>query len=71
MNPLAKLGLDLGPLLVFFGVNAMYGIFPATAAFMVAIVASLAATWGLAREIPPMPLITARPLALKTTCTAF
>lgn len=59
MNPLAKLGLDLGPLLVFFGVNAMYGIFPATAAFMVAIVASLAATWGLAREIPPMPLITA------------
>ncbi|MDO9458705.1 MAG: septation protein A [Alphaproteobacteria bacterium] len=59
MNPLTKLGLDLGPLLVFFTANALYGIFPATAAFMVAIVASLTATWILAREIPPMPLITA------------
>lgn len=59
MNPLTKLGLDLGPLLVFFGVNAGFGIFQATAAFMAAITASLAATWVLAREIPPMPLITA------------
>ena len=59
MHPLTKLGLDLGPLVVFFGVNATYGIFPATAAFMVAVIASLAATWILAREIPPMPLITA------------
>ncbi len=59
MNPLTKLGLDLGPLIVFFGVNAAFGIFPATAAFMVAIIVSLAATWLLAREIPPMPLITA------------
>lgn len=59
MHPLAKLGLDLGPLVVFFGVNATYGIFPATTAFMVAIVASLGATWMMAREIPPMPLITA------------
>ncbi|MFZ5931154.1 MAG: septation protein A [Pseudomonadota bacterium] len=59
MHPLTKLGLDLGPLVVFFGVNATYGIFPATAAFMVAIVASLGATWMMAREIPPMPLITA------------
>jgi len=59
MHPLIKLALDLGPLLVFFGVNAGFGIFPATAAFMVAVIASLAATWILAREIPPMPLITA------------
>lgn len=59
MHPLTKLGLDLGPLVVFFGVNATYGIFPATAAFMVAIVLSLGATWMMAREIPPMPLITA------------
>lgn len=58
MHPLVKLGLDLGPLLVFFGVNAAYGIFPATAAFMAAMVVTLAATWVLAREIPPMPLIT-------------
>ena len=59
MHPLTKLGLDLGPLVVFFGVNATYGIFPATAAFMVAVIASLGATWMMAREIPPMPLITA------------
>jgi len=59
MHPLTKLGLDLGPLVVFFGVNATYGIFPATAAFMVAVIASLGATWVMAREIPPMPLITA------------
>ena len=59
MHPLTKLGLDLGPLLVFFGANAAYGVFPATAAFMVAIVASLTVTWFLAREIPPMPMITA------------
>ena len=59
MHPLTKLGLDLGPLVVFFGVNASYGIFPASAAFMVAIVASLGAIWMMVREIPPMPLITA------------
>ncbi len=59
MHPLVKLGLDLGPLLIFFGVNSLHGIFPATAAFMVAITGSLAATWVLAREVPPMPLITA------------
>ena len=46
MHPLTKLGLDLGPLVVFFGVNATYGIFPATAAFMVAIVASLGCDLG-------------------------
>lgn len=59
MHLFVKLGLDLGPLLVFFGVNAGYGIFPATAAFMAAMVITLAATWILAHEIPPMPLITA------------
>ncbi|MSP42779.1 MAG: septation protein A [Alphaproteobacteria bacterium] len=59
MHLLVKLGLDLGPLLVFFGVNAAYGIFPATAAFMAAMVVTLVATWILAHEIPPMPLITA------------
>ena len=59
MNPVVKLALDLGPLIVFFVANSWYGIFPATAAFMVAIVISLPATWILSREIPPMPLVTA------------
>ncbi len=56
---LVKLALDLGPLIVFFVVNSLYGIFPATAAFMVAIGASLAISWVIHREIAPMPLITA------------
>lgn len=59
MNALTKLALDLGPLLVFFGINAAYGIFPATGAFMVAVMLSLGITWALTRSIPPMPLITA------------
>ena len=54
-----KLAIDLGPLLVFFAVNAWYGIFPATGAFMVAIVAALAASRLLLGKISPMPLITA------------
>ena len=31
-----KLLVELGPLLIFFGVNALYGIFAGTGAFMVA-----------------------------------
>lgn len=54
-----RLAIDLGPLLVFFAVNAWYGIFPATAAFMVAIFAALAASRILLGKISPMPLITA------------
>lgn len=54
-----RLAIDLGPLLVFFAVNAWYGIFPATAAFMVAIFAALAASRILLGRISPMPLITA------------
>lgn len=59
MNAFVKLALDLGPLIVFFVVNSLHGIFPATAAFMAAIGASLAISWVINREIAPMPLITA------------
>ncbi len=54
-----RLIIDLGPLLVFVAVNALYGIFAATAAFMVAIIASLVASRALLGKISPMPLITA------------
>ncbi len=54
-----KLAIDLGPLLVFFAVNALYGIFAATAAFMVVIIAALVASRILLGKISPMPLITA------------
>ena len=58
MNPLLKLVLDLGPLLVFFIGNAQFGIFPATAMFMVAVVVSLVITYAIARRISPMPIVT-------------
>ena len=36
LNPLLKLALDLGPLVLFFFANSRYGIFVATGTFMVA-----------------------------------
>ena len=59
LNPLLKLVLDLGPLIVFFAANARYGIFVATATFMVTIVAALAVSYALTRHLPIMPLVTA------------
>ncbi len=58
-NPLVKLGLEMGPLLIFFFVNSTQGLFAGTAAFMVATVISLAVSYGIARSIPIMPLVTA------------
>lgn len=55
----AKLLIELGPLLVFFGVNAFYGIFAGTAAFMGVTVISLAIAWWLYRKVPVMPLVSA------------
>jgi intracellular septation protein len=59
LNPLAKLGLDFGPLILFFFANSYGGIFFATAAFMLAIVAALAIQYILVRRIPIVPLATA------------
>jgi intracellular septation protein len=59
LNPLAKLALDFGPLMLFFFANSYRGIFFATAAFMVAIVAALGVQYVLLRRIPIVPLVTA------------
>src|SRR5438874_1662288 len=59
INPLVKLVLDLGPLIVFFAANARFGIFVATATFMVTILAALAIGYALTRHLPVMPLVTA------------
>jgi intracellular septation protein len=59
INPLLKLGLDLGPLLIFFAANALFGIFPATAIFMVAMIVSIAIGITVERKLSPVPLITA------------
>jgi len=59
LNSLLKLALDLGPLALFFFANSHYGIFAATATFMVAVLAALAVSYGLTRQLPIMPLVTA------------
>jgi intracellular septation protein len=59
LNPFLKLALDLGPLALFFFANARYGIFVATATFMVAVLAALAVSYALTRHLPIMPVVTA------------
>jgi intracellular septation protein len=60
MNPqIRRLTLDLGPLLIFFASFKYFGIYGATAAFMVAVLAALAIGYGLEKRLSPMPLITA------------
>lgn len=55
---LIKLGLELGPLVLFFIANARAGIFVATAWFMAAMVVSLALSWLIMKRIAIMPLVT-------------
>ena len=72
INPLLKLVLELGPLMVFFFANtrgewlaqkipalAEFGgpIFIATGLFMAATAVALAASWLLVRTLPIMPLV--------------
>jgi intracellular septation protein len=59
LNPLLKLVLDLGPLLLFFVANSRYGIFAATAAFMVAVLVALVVSYAMTRRLPIMPVVTA------------
>jgi intracellular septation protein len=58
-NPLLKLGLELGPLVLFFIANAKFGIYPATGVLMVSVVVALILSWLLTRHVPVMPLVTA------------
>jgi intracellular septation protein len=59
LNPLLKLALDFGPLALFFFANSRYGIFVATATFMVAVLAALAVSYALTRHFPIMAIVTA------------
>ena len=58
-HPLFKLATELGPLLVFFFVNARFNLFAATGAFMVAVVAAIAASYVVTRHVPIMAIVTA------------
>jgi intracellular septation protein len=59
INPLLKLALDVGPLVLFVIANARFGIFAATGSFMVAIVAALLVSYAMTRQWPIMPVVTA------------
>ncbi len=72
IHPLLKLALELGPLAVFFLVYRGYaertveiggveyaGVVLATAAFIPAILVSLAISWALTRHLPRMAAVTA------------
>ena len=59
LNPFLKLAFDLGPLVLFFFANSRYGIFVATATFMIAVLAALAVSYALTRQLPIMPVVTA------------
>jgi len=59
LNPMLKLLLDIGPLVLFFAANAKFGIYAATGAFMVAVLIALAVSYSLTRHIAIMPVVTA------------
>jgi len=59
LNPVLKLVLDIGPLVLFFVANSKFGIFAATGAFMVAVLAALAISYAMTRHIAVMPVVTA------------
>lgn len=59
INPFLKLGLELGPLIVFFIVNQKSDLFSATAIFMVAVMISLALSRHFMKHWPVMPLVSA------------
>jgi intracellular septation protein len=59
INPLLKLVLDIGPLVLFFVANARWGIFAATAAFMAAVLIALAVSYALIKHLPVMPVVSA------------
>ena len=54
---LLKMLLELGPLVAFFMVNSVRGVFWGTGAFMVATIAALIASKLLFGRIPIMPLV--------------
>jgi len=58
INPMLKLALELGPLVVFFVVNARVDLLTATGAFMAATVVALAVSYVLQKRLPLMPVVT-------------
>jgi intracellular septation protein len=58
-HPLFKLATELGPLLIFFFVNAKSNLFVATGVFMAAVVVAIIAAYVVTRHVPLMAIVTA------------
>ena len=59
LNPILKLVLDIGPLVLFFAANSKFGIFAATGTFMVAALIALTVGYVMTRHIEVMTVVTA------------
>jgi intracellular septation protein len=59
LNPMFKLALDIGPLVLFFALNAKFGIYVATGGFMIAVLIALGVSYAMTRHIAIMPVVTA------------
>ena len=57
MKSYIKLFTEFGPIAVFFLMNAQYGIFHATAAFMAATAIAIPIAWKMDGKIPVMPIV--------------
>ncbi|MEX1148287.1 MAG: septation protein A [Sphingomonadales bacterium] len=71
MTAFIKLLTEIGPLVVFFVVNGRWGIFAATAAFMVAMLAAMVFTWVTQRRIPTMLWVTGAVVAVFGGATLY
>ena len=58
-TPLVKLGIEYGPVVIFFLTWLLKGIFVATGALMIATLLAVAASRIVMKRIPPMLLVTA------------
>ena len=67
----AKLAIELGPLLVFFGVNAAAGIYVATGAFMAVTLVALIAAWWRYHKLPVMLLVSGAVVLVFGTLTLY
>jgi intracellular septation protein len=59
LNPVLRLALEVGPLVVFFLGNQRADIYWATGLFMAAVLVALVVSYALTRHLPVMPLVSA------------
>jgi intracellular septation protein len=69
--PAAKLAIELGPLLVFFGANAAAGIYVATTTFMAVTLIALGVAWWRYHNVPVMPLVSGVVVLVFGTLTLY